>query len=205
MCCLKSQLSWSTNPIYWIVQRGSINTFIVHFGYILWNWNPVLGGKKCFFFYNPAKPGRPWCGGQVVLLRLPSSLALLLPLYLMSKLRLNLTTSSIIYCMNNFEVILFNHNKQLFKIRLPYLLFNLMLCQITEVGNRTLNGLVELEILHLEDNLITSLTGSQFFNLTNLRWVGLWVGQSVNQSVWSVRQSGSLSFFHSFIVGQLVS
>ena len=80
--------------------------------------------------------------------------------------------------MNNFEVILFNHNKQLFKIRLPYLLFNLMLCQITEVGNRTLNGLVELEILHLEDNLITSLTGSQFFNLTNLRWVGQLVGQS---------------------------
>ncbi|XP_023345105.1 toll-like receptor Tollo [Eurytemora carolleeae] len=41
--------------------------------------------------------------------------------------------------------------------------------EITELGPRTLNGLVELEILHLENNLLHSIGTSQFSNLTNLR------------------------------------
>ena len=42
--------------------------------------------------------------------------------------------------------------------------------EITELGPRTLNGLVELEILHLENNLLHSIGTSQFSNLTNLRF-----------------------------------
>ena len=41
--------------------------------------------------------------------------------------------------------------------------------QIESVSSQTFNGLTELEVLHLEDNLIHSLQGYEFSNLTSLR------------------------------------
>lgn len=41
--------------------------------------------------------------------------------------------------------------------------------QIESVSSQTFNGLTELEVLHLEDNLIHGLQGYEFSNLTSLR------------------------------------
>jgi hypothetical protein len=38
-----------------------------------------------------------------------------------------------------------------------------------QIGSRTLNGLSQLEVLHLEDNLLTEVTDDQLTNLTLLR------------------------------------
>ena len=40
---------------------------------------------------------------------------------------------------------------------------------LLQIGSRTLNGLSQLEVLHLEDNLLTELNGDQLTNLTLLR------------------------------------
>jgi Leucine rich repeat len=44
-----------------------------------------------------------------------------------------------------------------------------------QIGSRTLNGLSQLEVLHLEDNLIMELNGDQLTNLTLLRYIILMV------------------------------
>ena len=84
---------------------------------------------------------------------------------------LEITAITALHGVNNFYISRFGVlESQAFIGRKRVRTIYLNASEITELGPRTLNGLVELEILHLENNLLHSIGSSQFSNLTNLRF-----------------------------------